>query len=254
MAFNFAGIFRPNGGISHGGAGGQVTAIPSASPQQQLSGGTAAPAPAPAPEPDPLNSHLDGMAGVWQTPKDAEGKPIAAPADPLAQQIYSFKPEDVSKAADRLDFTSGINPELLAKAAGGDVDALREALNATVRAGFVGTTVNTGRLINDGFQKHGQAIDAALPSRIRNHQVASMKTDDPILSHPAVQPMYQSLRAIIATNNPNLGAEEANKMAEDWVRGLGQAVSMSTDSGTGGPKKVEKEMDWLKFADLDTSK
>lgn len=253
---NFASVFSGlRGGISHGGAG-NVTAIPAANPTQQLTtgDGTAAAAKPAEATPDPLNSHLDAMSKVWQTPTDAEGKPIAAQLDPLSQKLFNFKPEDVTKAAGQLDFTASINPELFSKvAAGGDdaVAAMKEIINGAVRSSFIAGTLNTGNLLNDGFGRHSKNIDAALPDRIKNYEVASRTTDDPVLGHAAVQPFLHSMKAMIRATKPNLSAAEVQAEAETYVQGLGMAVNMKQQAATG--KKAEaEETNWMKYGGMES--
>lgn len=252
---NFASIFGARGGISHSG-NGNVTAIPTANPTQQLTSGTpaaAAPAPAPAPTPDPLNAHLDAMSKVWQTPTNADGTPVAPQADPLSQTLFNFKPEDVTKAAGQLDFTASINPELFSQvAAGGDqaIAAMKEIINGAVRSSFVASTVNTGNLLNDGFGRHSKNIDAALPTRIKNYEVATRQSDDPVLSHPAVTPFLQSMKAMLRATNPGMSAEDIQSTAETYVSGLGQAVNMKSQQ-TATKKEEAQETNWLKFGGME---
>ena len=155
--FSFTSLFGgagAGGGIEHSG-GGKTTPLPVNNPQEQLTtGGPAAVptvAPTNQPAPDPLNSHLEDMATVWKTATTADGKPIAPQADPLAQPLFNFKKDDVVASAKKLDFTASLNPELMAKAIGGDADAFRQALNETVQTAFAAMTLNAGNLMNEGF-------------------------------------------------------------------------------------------------------
>jgi hypothetical protein len=244
-----------NGGIEHNG-GGRATPLPSANPQQQLTNGTSAPAGAggtPEPQvtkPDPLNSHLEDLSKVWQTATTSDGKPIQPQADPLAMPLFSLKPEDVTAAASKLDFTSNINPELAAKALGGDAAALMEMINTATRTAFVASTLNGASMMNDGFGRHGKAIDAALPTRLKNHALASATSEDPVLSHKAAQPILKGMMLTIAQNNPHLSAAQVQEAAETYVKGLGEAFSMGKQQET-VVKAAAEETDWLNWGGLD---
>lgn len=255
--FSFSSLFggTPGGGIEHNG-GGRATPLPTANPQQQLNTGNSAAAGAggnPAaqePTPDPLNSHLEDLSKVWQTATTPDGKPIQPQQDPLAVPLFSLKPEDVQAAASKLDFTSNINPELAQKALGGDAAALMEMINTATRTAFVASTLNGANMMNDGFGRHGRAIDAALPDRLKTHALTNARSEDPVLSHKAAQPILRGMMLTIKQNNPHLSAEQVQTAAEAYVRGLGEAFSMG--------KKVEvdkqtaaEETDWLNWGGMD---
>lgn len=251
----FGGGPSNSGGIEHSG-GGKATPLPQNSPQQQLSTGTPAPGGSGQPEatkptPDPLNSHLEEMAQVWKTATTADGKPITPQADPLSQPLFSFKQEDVINSAKTLDFTKSVNPELLTKAVGGDVDAMRQALNETVQTAFAAMTLNTGNIMNDGFLRHGKAFDAALPTRLRNHEVATRQSDDPVLSHPSVAPILIGLKATIAQQQPNLTPDQIQSAAENYVKGLSTAFNLK-ETQTVAKKEDAASTDWLKWANMDS--
>ena len=214
-------LFGGGGGNSGGGGivhnpGGRVQATAVVNPQQQLTAAPPAPAPAPAPEPqkDPFDSQLEKLRATWNTPTTADGKPVAAPADPLYQPLFQVKPEEVQKAATGLDFTTGINPELAQKAMSGDAAAFMECLNSVARAAFTGVTINSGNLMNDGFSRHSRAIDAALPTRFRNHEITTSKSENPLLQDPGMAPLFASVKAVVARNNPSMTPEQVNQMAE----------------------------------------
>lgn len=261
MATSFGGMVSnffggASGGLEHKG-GGSVTPLQANNPQQQLTTGNPDPNVTPShdtkPTPDPLNSHLDQMAEVWKTATTADGKPITPQADPLAQPLFNFKNEDVIASAKKLDFTSQVNPELLTKAVGGDVDAMRQALNETVQTAFAAMTLQSGKLMNDGFQRHGQAFDAALPTRLRNHEVATRQSDDPVLSHPSVAPVVKAMMATIAAQQPQLRPDQVQSAAENYVKNLGGAFTIQQQATT-VKKQQEESPNWLDWANLEQGK
>lgn len=256
MAFNFATIFGGGkGGLEHSG-GGRVVSQNTAHPTQQLETGNGAPVGAGgAPtqpqqteqQPDPINSHLEQLGKVWQTATTPDGKPITPAADPLATPLFQFDPAKVQEAASKLDFTSNINPELVTKALGGDAQALMDVINGAVRTAFTAQTLNMGNVLNDGFSRHGKAIDQALPSRLRTQAIVTAQSDDPILAHPSMAPILAGLKLTIAQNNPNMPAADVNKAAEEYLKGVGTAFNMK--QGQQQEQKVAaEETDWLTWA------
>lgn len=254
--FSFSNLFGGSSGPIAHGANGAVTQLPRENPQGNLSGqpqGQQAAAPAPAPAPvDPIHSQLDKLAPVWQNPTTADGKPVAPQVDPLKQQMFQFDPAKVAEGAAGLDFTSGIAPELLTKVVGdnGDPEALKQLLNAVVRTAFTANTVNTGNLLNDGFARHGQNIDQALPQRLRNMQVASARTQDPILSHPAVAPLFGAMKGVLAGKMQGATAEDVQQATEQYFAQIGQAYLAQHNKQEAVRTGEADTTDWLAYAGL----
>lgn len=255
--FSFGSLFGGgSGGIEHtGGSQARANPLPLNNPQQQLTTGTGqvtnTVAPPPAPAPDPLNSHLEDMANVWKTATKADGTPIGPQADPLAQPMLTFKPDDVTAAAAKLDFTASLNPELAGKALSGDAGSLLELINGAVRSAFAASTINTGNMLNQTFDRYGKAIDQALPSRLRNHEVLNRNSDDPVLSHPAVTPILKAMKQTIASQQPSMTPEQVQLAAENYVKGLGSAFNMQTEKVV-EKKQVAEQTDWMKWANMDS--
>lgn len=252
MSFSFTSLFGgAGGGIEHSG-GGKTTPLPVNNPQEQLTSGTQAPAVAPKvePTPDPLNSHLEDMQSVWKTATTADGKPVAPTADPLAQPLFNFKKDDVIASSKKLDFTASVNPELATKALAGDAAALQQYVNETVQTAFAAMTLNAGSLMNEGFVAHGRAFDQALPTRLRNHEVANRVSEDPVLSHPAVAPIIQAMKATIAQQQPNMRPEDVQRAAENYVKGLGTAINLQ-ETKTVTKKQDAAAPDWMAWAGLE---
>jgi len=235
------------------GSTGRTTVLPGANPAQNLQGGQGSQQQQqqqPQEEVNPLDSQLAELAQVWQTPTNADGKPIEQTPDPLYQPLFNFKNEDIIKQAQGLDFTAGLNPELAAKALGGDPAALGEFVNGAVRAAFAANQITTGKMLNDGFTRHSQSIDSALPTRIRNHQVVTSQSSDPILSSSAVSPMITAMKAMIAKNNPNLRPEQVQQAAEAFVTGVADVVHASKEE-TVQKSKQEEPQNWMKLVGLE---
>ena len=246
-----------SGGLEHHG-NGTVTPQQVANPQQQLGSGNASAAGVPGapvlapdnkPTPDPLNAHLEDMSRVWNTATTADGKPIAPQADPLALPVLNFKNEDVMTASGKLDFMSSVNPELVTKALGGDAAAFADVINTAVRQAFGAATINTGQMVNGAFNTYSRQIDQALPTRLRNHEIATRQSDDPILSHPAVAPMVAAMKGTVAAKNPQLSPEQVQRVAEEYVKGLGTAFDLGNTKKEEVTKQKE-QTDWIDWAGI----
>lgn len=228
-------------GVAHNGP--QPAPIPVVNPP------AAAPAPAPAvAAPVTAVSQLDNFNSLWQTPTTADGKPAPIPADPLRQPLFTLDPNKVAESANRLDFTASISPELIAKATSGDPAAFAQALNEGIRQAVVGLTVNQGNLINQALLENNSRVTSQLPKHIKEVQLLQTGADDPVLSHPAVQPLVSSLKKMAFAKDPNASPAEIDKQVSGYLRGLGSALSETDPAAVQQRQQQAKgEPDWSSF-------
>lgn len=240
------------GGVAHN-AQGKVMTPANPDPRQQLTNGQGQnqqESQRPAEVVDPVNSRLEDIGMVWNTAKTADGKPVTPQADPLRAQMFNFKDEDVRAGAAKLDFTADLNPELAQKALGGDAAALMELLNGTVRNAFALSTINTGKLMNQGFQQHATNLDSALPDRLKRHQLLSAESENPVLKHASVKPMITAMKLQIAQNHPQLTPAQVQEAAEQYVIGLSGALTENSEQAV-TRKEAAKETNWMKYVGLE---
>lgn len=194
-----------------------------------------APTPAEAPS-DPLA----GLAAIWQTPNGADGKPIQIvnPLDALQQAPITADPTKVTEAIGKLDFAKGITPDMITKIQTGTPEEatlnLAALINSAVRQAVTGVTLSQSELVNSALGKQRDAFQAALPTMLRRQQLMDSRSDDPVLSHPAVQPLINALKATVFNKNPNANPGDVDKTVTDYLRGL--TAAMNTD-----PEKKKKQ-------------
>ncbi len=249
MAGLFGGIFggHASAGIAHGGGAapapvfGGVPAAPAAAP------GVAG-APVQQEQAQPEGSSLDKLTSFWDTLKDSDGKPVAPAADPTTQSIYNFDPAKVNESARSLDFTQGLDPELVTKALGGDVQAFLQTINHATQTAFAAATINTGKLINDGHATNNERVKSILPTQIKKVQLSQTATTNPILQHAAAQPLVEALKSMAFAKNPNANPADVTASVEALLIGLGTAAAENTPDAL-QKKQVAAagEQDWSSF-------
>lgn len=230
---------------------GQAPAAASAQPPATPPGGTGDPAGATTTgetsEPKPT-SLLDNYSGLWQTATTADGKPAPLPVDPLTQPVFQLDPAKVTATAQQMDFTAGIQPELITKALGGDAQALMDLLNTTARNVASAVTINSGNMVNQGLLANNQRLTNSLPQHIRNTQLMDMPEDNPALAHPAVQPLVTALKQMAFQKNPNASPQDVHKQITDYLTGLSTAISESSPQAIQQRQTTaKKEQNWEVF-------
>lgn len=226
MFGNFFGTPAPvaSPGIVHNGPvpGAQVVSTPAPPPQQT---GASAPAASPAATPAPPASPLDAFTGLWQTPTTSDGKPAAPAVDPLTQPVFNLDPSKVLDSAKKIDYLAGVDPANITSALGGDVNAFMNVINGAIANAVAGVTVSQGNTINQALVANNQRVSSVLPNHIRQAQINSITDTDPVFSHPAVQPLAQTLRQFAAAKNPNASVSEIDGQIKGYLSGLAAALT-----------------------------
>lgn len=231
MAGLFSNFFNPatGGGTAHNAPQqrpGQ-TNLPQANPQNVLSpNNQQVPPQVQTPkEPETAASRMDKFTEMWQTRKNDKGEPVAPAADPLRQPIFNFDATKIQASADQMDFTDGVDPELVTKALGGDAVAFSDVINQAIRSAVVGMTLNSGNLINTALASNNERITSQLPTHIKKHQLQESSPDDnPVFNHPAAQPLVQTLKQIALAKDPNAKVSDINAQISQFLTGLSEAV------------------------------
>lgn len=246
----FSGLFGAGGsggGIAHnsGGSAAPAPAPVVAAPAAALAG---TPAAAPVAAPAPAGSSLDALTSFWDTPKNADGTPAAPAADPTQQAVFTLDLNTVTESSRKLDFTGGLDPELATKALAGDPAALMSMMNHVAQNAVAAATVNSGNMVNRGVATGASRINGALPSQIKKVQLSQAESTNPVLQHPAAQPLVDALRNMAFAKNPDANPADVARSVEALLVGLGTAMADSTPAATQARQaKAAGEQDWSQF-------
>lgn len=173
-------------------------------------------------EPEP--SSLDKLAALWNTPTTPDGKPATPPADPLSQPVFTLDPAKVQESINKIDFAATIPAEVIQKAQSGDAGAFLEALNIGIRNAVSTMTVNTGNMVNQAMLANNQRVTSALPGAIKATQLNQMQDENPVLNHPAAQPLVAALKQMAFQRNPNASPQEVHQQVSQYFSGLATAI------------------------------
>lgn len=202
-------------------------------------------------------SQLDNFVDMFKLPVDDKGNTVQN-VDPMAGPLLSVNPEKLREAAGKLNFSSNVAPELLAKAASGqDPQAFMDVLNQVAQNGFLAAMQANAGVVETAFSKHTQRIDAALPGRIRDTQIKQSVPKHKVLSHPAAAPMISSLKMSIAQTNPTLSPDRVTEMAENYVIAMATDINDTNQRDDPANRKRETEaagIDWMALLETPVNK
>lgn len=194
------------------------------------------------------DSQLAEFANMWQTPVDADGKPIVH-TDPLASPVVNFDLSKLTESSKRLDFVSKLDPELAAKALAGDASALASYVNSAIQTAVMGVTQMTGTMMNQAIDSNNARLNQTLPTQIKRVQLNQMDVDNPIFNDPAVAPLVQALKQTEFNKNPNANPADVQKKIIGYLTGLAKVVSDTAPEKVAASKATAaKEMDWVDWS------
>jgi len=188
------------------------------------------------------------------------------PSSPLADFADLWKPADnanaptsmfgeidqtkLMEAAKKTDFSKAVSKEQFeAIAAGGQgaVEAFAAAMNSVAQTVYANSAVATTKIVEQALTKAQQSYDTRLPGIIKQHTLSdTLRSENPVFSNPAVQPLISAMETQMAVKYPNATASELTSMAKQYIEGLGTVFSPAK-----APTKEETakagEFDWSKF-------
>lgn len=199
----------------------------------------------PAPEivPTAPVSPLDAFKEIWQTP------PVDPNAPPEPAGLFAnLDPNKVMESARRVDFAKAVTPEQLQAIASGGQDAVAAftaAMNSVAQTVYAQSAVATTKIVEQALSRSQEQYDAKLPDLIRRASVnETLRSENPLLSNPAIQPLVSALSEQFVRKNPTATGTEIRNQVNQYLTALGD--TFSTKPAVVAPK-VNKAEDWDTF-------
>lgn len=189
-------------------------------------------------------SPLDPFSKVWET----------APVDPNAPNPSMFgnlDPKKLLDSARTVDFSKAITPEMMtAIKAGGEngIAATIAAMNQVAQQTYAQSAMATTKIVEQAMAKQSESFNAMLPSLVRKLSVnESLRTENPLLSNPAIQPLVGALTEQLNRKNPNASAGEIQQQVVDYFNSVGQVFAPKPVESVDVQRSKANAMDWDKF-------
>jgi hypothetical protein len=221
------------GGGSGNAMSQQTPANPAANPQAMMGAQQQPNAGGPV---NPLDSFV-GMFQPAQRDPNAQAQPTLA--DPLLQPL---DPAQFKQQVNQANFAAAIPQEMLQKAMSGDAQAFAEAINTAAREAFSAAAQLSHGLAEHGARTAAQRLDAGLDGRIKQYQIKSQNTSNQALAHPAVAPMLNAAKMMIAQSNPQLSPEQIQSQAEQYFTQMADvlvAPKQQAQAKSNAPKETD---------------
>lgn len=241
------------------------SATPAAAPTQQTTAAPAASASSPASAANgqssaPALAQAGQGAAPATDPLAAWGdlfKPAAAPATdpakaPAPVDLWNVNPEQLAKAAGGINMTSAIPKELVAKALAGDADAFMEALNKTSQMSFMMAYQASMQGVKPAMEARFDAFSKEMPSTFNKMNMDATLQSDPLLSNPAMKPVVEGLRNQILAKHPDATPQQLQQAMSEYFKAVGISVGKPQATAASAAQGTSKVIDWDNF--LSTTK
>lgn len=229
------------------GQPGQQGQQQAAQPGQQQPGQVQQPAgvQAPAGSAAPAASPLDAFAGLWQTAQQEQK------ADPLTAEVIPMGAEQLQALQQRVsnvNFLSGVKPESVAAALGGDQAAFMSVINSAVQAAMLQSVRVNNTMLNAAVNQRTQEIMKALPSNVQQALTANqLRQDLPIFNHPAAAPLLSALEQNLTLNQPGITPAQATQVAKSYLQNFFAEFSGTNPNQQQQTTTTPAGIDWSKM-------
>ena len=193
-------------------------------------------------EPAPFETFKD----LWKTEPVDPNAP-----NPNAGVFGTIDPKKFMEAAGKIDFSKAVTPEQLqAISAGGEgaMKSFAEAMNKVAQGVYAQSAFATTKIVEQAVAKSKETFLAELPQHIKRQTVTdNLRSENPIFSNPAVQPIISALEAQMTVKYPNATAPEITQMAKQYVEALGSSFAAKPKPDANADKGKKGETDWSTF-------
>lgn len=185
-------------------------------------------------------SPLDQFADLFNTDPNQQQQ---------GQPLFNITQERVMETARKQDFSVKPTPEQAAAIlAGGPgaVEAMMALMNTVGQNTFAQATFTATQLIEGGLNKGKYAKLDDVNNSIRASTVSnSLRDDNPLFTHPAAQPVLESVKQALLLKHPTSTPNEIANLAKQYIVDFAALANPQTESKA--ETAAKKADDWSNF-------
>ena len=186
---------------------------------------------------DPINQNpLD----IYKTMFDnaANNSEIQAPT-------FKIDPKVLGDVSSKMDFTRGINQEVLAKATSGDVSALMDIIKTVGQNAYKASLEHSTSLTDTFLTQRGEFEGKQVAKGVKSQLTSNELSSAPNYSHPVVKAELNRVASQMSAANPDASPQEIAKAAQQYINDLNDALNPKTKTDSTG--KNQEDFDWSKY-------
>lgn len=190
---------------------------------------------------------IPGTEPLNQNPLDIYSKMFDNAANNSDIQAPSFKldPKVLGDVSSKMDFTRGINQEVLSKATNGDVSALMEIIKTVGQNAYKASLEHSTSLTDTFLTQRGEFEGKQVAKGVRNQLTSNELSNAPNYSHPVVKAELNRVAAQMSAANPDASPQEIAKAAQQYINDLSSALNPKASNNS--PSDGNGDFDWTKY-------
>lgn len=200
------------------------------------------------------SSPLENFADLWKVDAAQQG----AGATPSLVPNFNLDHAGLLAAAQKVNFTGHISPELVTKAMSGDAESFLAVINQAAQQGFASAAAASGELVKQSLGSAENILtQTVLPQQLRQREVArALDQSNPIFQDPTIAPMLDMLKSQLERKYPTASPEQIATTANQYLGQISQKIVTSaggtiTPRGNAGGNQrgfqAPQETDWSVF-------
>ena len=133
---------------------------------------------------------------------------------------FKIDPKVLSEVSGKMDFTKGINGEVLQKATSGDVNALLDIIKTVGQNSYRAAIEHNTALTDTFLTTRGDFEKKSLERGVKSQLTASELSNAPNYNHPVVKAELNRIANQFAAANPDASPQEVAKAAQKYISDL----------------------------------
>lgn len=229
--------------------GGSPSQAPAPSPDLQAPQNTKPPADTSGETKTPDVATLDGFGEFLanlQSKGETAGGSNSAPAVDLTK--LAADPATFDKLASSLDFTAGVQKELLEQAKEGNTEALLTLMDHSAKRAYAQALQHAAMLSGHGIKESQSALPTNVQTQVtkalKAHQLEQATTGDS--TPPATSFILKSLASGLIEHNPGMDVQSANAAARSLLQEMAASIAPKAPSTRGPGGKVDNWDEWYR--------
>lgn len=162
----------------------------------------------------------------------------------LVAPSFKIDPKVLGEVSASMDFTRGVQPELMEKALAGDTTALLGVIQAVGRSAYQASLEHGTALTETHLGQRGEYEGKRVDKGVRDQLTTNALSDAPNYSHPVVKAELNRVASMFAASNPDASPQQIAKAAQEHLQALSAALA---PGATAAETSANAPMDWSKY-------
>ena len=173
----------------------------------------------------------------------------AATNSDIQAPSFSLDPKVIADVSSKMNFTQGINPELVQKATDGDAASMIQLIQEVGRNAYRASLEHTTKLTDTHLGQRSEYEGKKLRSGVREQLTNEALSTNPNYNHPVIKSELNRIAKQFAGSNEYADAspQQIADAARQYLNDLHSAMNPADPSKTKEGKPKAKEIDYMQY-------